>query len=165
MTTSSISGGRSPLELIVRSVCGQAKLTRNSSKHPLRISDGPRLNLEVQLEEIPIVVSDEQYTLLVKLLHALRRRTRANRLQKWWREGGGARGSGEREKRTAKKQWKFALGVTMGDIQDRNTRCSQSFALKRARQNVSYVHNYMRHLTEVGVVSGPVCSRQQYREF
>ena len=152
MTTSSMSGVCPPLELVVRSVNGQAKLTRNSSKRPLKISDGPRFNLDVQLEEIPIVISDEQYALLVKLLQSVRMRTRTNRLRKWWRDEGGA-GSGRGEERTARRLWKFALGVTVGDIRDRNSRCSRSFALKRARQNVSYVNGYMRHLTEVGVVS------------
>ena len=149
MTASSMSGICPSIEPVVQSVSGQAKLTRNCSKVPLKISDGPRIKLDVQLEEIPIVVSDRQYALLVMLLDVLKLRARASKFRKWWSdEKGGSEGM------TARKMWKFALRVTMENIQQRNVRCSIGFALKRARQNVTYVAGYMRHLTEVSLFLG-----------
>ena len=63
MTVSTIDM-QPPPEFIVKPVSGKAKLTRNCSKVPLRISDGPRFHLDAQLEEIPVIVSDRQYQAL-----------------------------------------------------------------------------------------------------
>ncbi len=145
MIASSKYGAWCPIEPIIRSVSGQAKLTRNLSKLPLKMSDGPRINLEVQLEEIPIVVSDKQYSLLVALLSMLRMKARAIKLRKWWKDEKGG-------KKRARKLWNFALGVTLGSIRERNVRHSINFASERCRQNVAYVRGYMRHLTEVSYI-------------
>ena len=118
-------------------------MTRNCSKVPLRINDGPRLHLNVQLEEIPIVLSDNQYRLLSKLLNAFNLRARANKYKRWRPEVDSVLGN-------AKLWWKFALDATMCKIKKRNDRHSLKFSLHRAHQNVVYVRGYTQHLTEVG---------------
>ena len=138
MTTSSMLGLLPSIECIVQPISGQARLTRNCSKLPLKISDGPRFHLDVQLEEIPIVLSDQQYALLVSLFNAFQLRKLASKFQRWRSESVGA-----------KSRWKFALDVTLEKIQERNIRHSLKFAQRRAQQNVVYVQGYTRHLTEV----------------
>ena len=83
MTANTISSLGHPVEYIIQPVSGQAKLLRNCSKTPLRISDGPRFHLDVQFGEIPIVLCDHQYQAFVKLLEVFNLRFRAQMYQKW----------------------------------------------------------------------------------
>ena len=83
MTASTISSLGHPVEYIIQPVSGQAKLLRNCSKTPLRISDGPRFHLDIQFGEIPIVLCDHQYQAFVKLLEVFNLRFRAQLYQKW----------------------------------------------------------------------------------
>ena len=83
MTASTISSLGHPVEYIIQPVSGQAKLLRNCSKTPLRISDGPRFHLDIQFGEIPIVLCDHQYQAFVKLLEVFNLRFRAQMYQKW----------------------------------------------------------------------------------
>lgn len=146
MMTSTIHGLVPSIECLIKPVSGQARLTRNCSNIPLRISDGPRLHLDVQLEEIPISLSDEQYCLLVKLVESFKRRVKASKFKKWRPGVGAVLGHG-------KLWWKFAQEAAMDRIRHRNQRSSISFAARRARQNVVYVKGYTRHLTEVSGTS------------
>ena len=83
MTASTISSLGHSVEYIIQPVSGQAKLLRNCSKTPLRISDGPRFHLDIQFGEIPIVLCDHQYQAFVKLLEVFNLRFRAQMYQKW----------------------------------------------------------------------------------
>ena len=83
MTASTMSGEQPPVEFIIRPVSGQAKLTRNCSKTSLRIVDGPRFHLDVQVDEIPVVLSDKQYQSLVNLFEVFGLRVRAQMYRKW----------------------------------------------------------------------------------
>ncbi len=83
MTASTMSGLQPPTEFVIRPVSGCAKLTRNSVKTPLRIVDGPRFHLDVQLGEIPVVLTDQQYQTLVGLFEVVNLRLRAQRYRKW----------------------------------------------------------------------------------
>ena len=83
MTASTISSLSHPVEYIIQPVSGQAKLLRNCSKTPLRISDGPRFHLDIQFGEIPIILCDHQYQAFVKLLEVFNLRFRAQMYQKW----------------------------------------------------------------------------------
>ena len=83
MTASTISSLGHPVEYIIQPVSGQAKLLRNCSKTPLRISDGPRFHLDIQFGEIPIILCDHQYQAFVKLLEVFNLRFRAQMYQKW----------------------------------------------------------------------------------
>ena len=83
MTASTLSGLQPLAEFVIRPVSGQARLTRNSLKTPLRIVDGPRFHLDVQLGEIPMVLTDQQYQVLVALFEVFDLRFRAQRYQRW----------------------------------------------------------------------------------
>ena len=83
LTTSTIFDLQPSVQYIIKPVSGQAKLTRNCSKSPLRIIDGPRFHLEVQLAEIPVILSDHQYQALMSLFDAFNVRLRAQQYRKW----------------------------------------------------------------------------------
>ena len=144
MTASSMMGLPPSVECLIKPVSGQARLTKNSLKAPLKISDGPRFHIDVQLKEIPISLSDEHYRLLVKLVSAFNLRARADKVKKWRPDVDSVFGN-------AKVWWRFALCATMDRIRVRNHRHSIQFATKRARQNVLYVQRYTEYLTEVRV--------------
>lgn len=144
MTASVMSGLQQSAEFIVKPVSGQAKLTRNCSKNPLKISDGPRFHLETQLEEIPLVLSDKQYHSLVRLSDSFQLRMKAREFSRW--------------KPTVKVRdkprewWRFAINVKLREIRERNRRKSIKYVLKRAQQNVVYVMGYTQHLTQVFLI-------------
>lgn len=142
MSASSLSGATPSIESVIKPISGQARLTRNCSQDPLKISDGPRLQLEVQVDEIPICLSDQQYLLLTKLLGAFRLRMRAGRFRRWRPNVGGVIGHG-------KAWWRFAQEAALYRVRKRSRHCSLGFALRRARQNVVYVSGYTQHLTQV----------------
>ena len=144
MTTSSMLGVVPPVECLIKPVSGQARLTRNCSTVPLKISDGPRLHLDIHLEAIPLSLSDHQYKLLLKLLSAFNLQARARRFKKWRPEVDSVIGNG-------RLWWKFALDAAMHRVHEKNCRYSIKFALHRAQQNVAYVKGYTRHLTEVSI--------------
>ncbi len=83
MTASTMSGLQPTTEFVIRPVGGQARLTRNSVKTPLRILDGPRFHLDVQLGEIPVVVTDQQYQTLVGLFEVVSLRLKAQSYRRW----------------------------------------------------------------------------------
>ena len=143
MIASTMSGLQQSAEFIVKPVSGQAKLTRNCSKNPLKISDGPRFHLETQLDEIPIILSDNQYHSLVRLSDSFQLRMKAREFSRW--------------KPTVKVRdkprewWMFAIDVKLREIRERNRRKSMKYTLKRAQQNVVYVMGYTQHLTQVRI--------------
>ena len=141
MMASTMMGLQQSAEFIVKPLSGQAKLTRNRSRNPLKISDGPRFHLETQLNEIPIVLSDHHYRTLVLLFDSFQLRMKAREFRRW--------------KPTAKikerpgEWWRFAIDVTLRKIRERNRRRSMKYTLQRAQQNVVYVMGYTQHLTQV----------------
>ena len=145
MMSSCMLGLQPTTECIIKPVSGQARLTRNCSAAPLRISDGPRLHLDVRLEEIPISLSDDQYRLLLKLAGSFKMRLRASRFRRWRPVGVAATSVAGNER----AWWRFATEAAVSRIRRRYQRRSLQFALKRARQNVVYVRGYTQHLTEV----------------
>ena len=141
MTASTMVGRQQSTEFIVKPVSGRAKLTRNCSKIPLRISDGPRLHLETELKDIPIVISDKQYHSLVSLSDSFQLRMKAKEFQRWK--------PNVKVRENPREWWKFAIDTKLREIRERNRRRSVKYTLKRAQQNVVYVMGYMQHLTQV----------------
>lgn len=140
MTASTILGATPTTECLVKPVNGQAKLTRNCSKTPLKISDGPRFHLDVQLDEIPIFLSDHQYQSLMHVFETFNLRFKARKFQRMRPLVGVAGNPGE--------WWRFAIETALHKIHQRNKTKSRGFALKRAQQNVSYVLAYTQQLTQ-----------------
>ena len=141
MTASTMMGREQTAEFIIKPVSGQAKLTRNQSRNPLKISDGPRFHLETQLKEIPIVLSDKQYHSLVRLSNSFQLRMKAREFRRWKPT--------VKVKDKPRDWWRFAIDVKLREIRERNCRRSVKYTLKRAQQNVFYVMGYTQHLTQV----------------
>ena len=141
MMTSTMMGAPQTAEFIVKPLSGQAKLTRNRSKNSLKISDGPRFHLETQLNEIPIVLSDEQYHTLVRLSDSIQMSLKAREFRRWKPVVGVRESPGI--------WWRFAIDVKLREIRERNRRKSLKYILTRARQNIVYVMGYTQHLTQV----------------
>ena len=83
MSSSFFSGVPQPLEHIMKPVSLWAKITRNCSPNPLKISDGPRVAVKVTVEDVPIVLSEQQFGALLKLMEVFRMRFRAERYYRW----------------------------------------------------------------------------------
>ena len=83
MSSSFFSGVSHTLEHIVRPVSCRAQITRNCSPNPLRISDGPRVAVRVTVEDVPIVLSEQQFGALLELTEAFRMRFRAEKYYRW----------------------------------------------------------------------------------
>lgn len=68
MMSSSLFFGQSPLvQHILKPFSACAQITRNCSKKALKIADGARVNINVIIEEVPIVLSEDQLHQLVQL--------------------------------------------------------------------------------------------------
>ena len=83
MSASMIAGHAPSVEVIVRPTGGRMKLIRNRSTEPLGLSDGPRVSLEVHLEEIPVMVSELEVLCLVRSVEESVRRWRGRRWRRW----------------------------------------------------------------------------------
>ena len=83
MTSSMFSASTTSSSFIVKPVSAQARITRNCSSSPLRISDGPRVKVKVRVEEVPVVISEEQCYAFVKLSSTVAMRTLSQRYSRW----------------------------------------------------------------------------------
>ncbi|ETE58511.1 Vacuolar protein sorting-associated protein 13D [Ophiophagus hannah] len=68
---------------IVEPVCTSALLKRNCSKEPLRSRNMPRLEFDIQLETIPLKLSQMQYRQIMDFLKELDRKERQLKFRKW----------------------------------------------------------------------------------
>lgn len=140
MVASTIFGATSTTECLIKPVNGQAKLTRNCSKSSLKITDGPRFHLDIQLEDIPLSLSDRQYEAMMHMFDSFSLRFKAHKFQ--------CRRPLVSVAGHTTKWWEFVIETVLHKIRQRNRIRSPEFALRRARQNISYVVAYMRHLTQ-----------------
>ena len=83
MSASMMAGHAPSVDVIIKPTGGQVKLIRNRSRDPLKSSEGPRVSLEVHLEEIPVEVREEQWGSLVRSGEESVRRWSGRRWRKW----------------------------------------------------------------------------------
>ncbi len=61
MMSSSLFFDNAPvIRHLIKPLSATAQITRNCSKQPLKIVDGPRVNVNVIIQEVPIVLSENQ---------------------------------------------------------------------------------------------------------
>ena len=65
--TSTANDNDDPLSHILYPLSVQVYITLNRSTDPLKISDGPRVSIDVQLNETVLVVSQDQFNKFVDL--------------------------------------------------------------------------------------------------
>ncbi|KAJ7401442.1 hypothetical protein BTVI_95875 [Pitangus sulphuratus] len=123
---------------IMEPVCTSALLKRNCSKEPLRSRHTPRLECDIQMETIPLKLSQMQYQQIMGFLKELARKERQLKFRKW------------RPKVTVtencREWWIFALNANLSEIREQRQRSTWEFALQRARDAVSYTDLYYSKL-------------------
>ncbi|XP_067166990.1 intermembrane lipid transfer protein VPS13D isoform X1 [Apteryx mantelli] len=123
---------------IMEPVCTSALLKRNCSKEPLRSRHTPRLECDIQLETIPLKLSQMQYQQIMGFLKELARKERQLKFRKW------------RPKVTVtencREWWIFALNANLSEIREQRQRSTWEFALHRAQDAVSYTDMYYSKL-------------------
>jgi len=68
---------------IIKPATVQAKFTRNCSPSPLRLSEGPRFQLGIDVGRVAVVVLEEQYDTLHKMVDHLRLYSKGMQYRKW----------------------------------------------------------------------------------
>ncbi|CAI8042344.1 Vacuolar protein sorting-associated protein 13D [Geodia barretti] len=144
MSASMMAGHAPSVDVIIKPTGGQVKLIRNRSRDPLKSSEGPRVSLEVHLEEIPVEVREEQWGSLVRSGEESVRRWSGRRWRKWKPLAPVSK--------DPRGWWMFAIMSVVERVRERNRRCSPEFLLQRANQNIAYVAIYTQHLA-LGSVS------------
>ncbi|XP_036316795.1 vacuolar protein sorting-associated protein 13D isoform X8 [Pipistrellus kuhlii] len=129
---------------ILEPVCASALLRRNCSKEPLRSRHTPRFECDIQLETIPLKLSQLQYRQIMGFLKELERKERQAKFRKWKPK---VAISGN-----CREWWYFALDANLHEIREQRKRCTWDFLLHRARDNVSYTDKYFSKL-KGGVLS------------
>ncbi|CAK6440611.1 unnamed protein product [Pipistrellus nathusii] len=129
---------------ILEPVCASALLRRNCSKEPLRSRHTPRFECDIQLETIPLKLSQLQYRQIMGFLKELERKERQAKFRKWKPK---VAISGN-----CREWWYFALDANLHEIREQRKRCTWDFLLHRARDNVFYTDKYFSKL-KGGVLS------------
>ncbi|KAM4646860.1 intermembrane lipid transfer protein VPS13D isoform 5-T7 [Amazona ochrocephala] len=123
---------------IMEPVCTSALLKRNCSKEPLRSRQTPRLECDIQLETIPLKLSQMQYQQIMGFLKELARKERQLKFRKW------------RPKvsitENCQEWWIFALNANLSEIREQRQRSTWEFVLHRAQDAVSYTDLYYAKL-------------------
>ncbi|XP_072833810.2 intermembrane lipid transfer protein VPS13D [Pogona vitticeps] len=117
-----------------------ALLKRNCSKEPLRSRNTPRLEFDIQLEMIPLKLSQTQYRQIMDFLKELDRKERQLKFRRW-KPRVPVTGN-------CRAWWHFALNAYIAEIREQRERSCWEFALRRARDAVVYTELYSRKLKE-----------------
>lgn len=83
MTCSTNTKGAVSSWFIVKPATGQARLTRNCLSRPLRLNEGPRFQLEINIGKVAVVILDKQYDTAYKMIDHLRLYSKGLQYCKW----------------------------------------------------------------------------------
>ncbi|XP_038078266.1 vacuolar protein sorting-associated protein 13D-like isoform X2 [Patiria miniata] len=121
-------------DYLIQPVSAEAKLRRNGSPLPLRSRSTPRFICDVNLQKIPLSLSEEQYHGVIALAREFERSGRARMYRKF------------RPKvpiqAHAREWWDFAVTSTLHGIRERNKRKSPGFISERIQSNTRYIKAY-----------------------
>jgi hypothetical protein len=109
-------------------------MKRNTSALPLRSSNNPRIALDVEMETIPLALSQTQYRCMIEWVKEWKNFELRRKYWHW------------RPTKTVKENprewWQFAINSLQHGIQETNKRSTKEFMLQRARDMVGYVEAY-----------------------
>ena len=131
-------GNYSTNEFILNPVSASATIKRNCSEKPLNSKKTPRMICDLQLNSIPLEVSDKQYQSLVcglRSLHQLGKQRRHWKLRPVVPIKG-----------NAKAWWLYVITVHLQEIKLRNEAKRLDVLLQKSRDNVQYVEAFKRYL-------------------
>ncbi|XP_007940863.1 vacuolar protein sorting-associated protein 13D [Orycteropus afer afer] len=123
---------------ILEPVCASALLKRNCSKEPLRSRHTPRIECDIQLEIIPLKLSQLQYRQIMEFLKEVERKERQVKFRKWKPKVAVSE--------NCREWWYFALNANLYEIREQRKCCTWAFLLHRARDAVSYTDKYFNKL-------------------
>ncbi|XP_045402049.1 vacuolar protein sorting-associated protein 13D isoform X4 [Lemur catta] len=123
---------------VLEPVCASALLKRNCSKEPLRSRHSPRIECDIQLETIPLKLSQLQYRQIMEFLKELERKERQVKFRKWKPKVAISK--------NCREWWYFALNANLYEIREQRKHCTWDFMLHRARDAVSYTDKYFNKL-------------------
>uniref|UniRef100_A0A286Y024 Vacuolar protein sorting 13 homolog D n=1 Tax=Cavia porcellus TaxID=10141 RepID=A0A286Y024_CAVPO len=123
---------------ILEPVCTSALLKRNCSKEPLRSRHSPRIECDIQLETIPLTLSQLQYRQIMEFLKELERKERQVKFRKWKPKVAVSK--------NCREWWYFALNANLYEIREQRKRCTWDFLLHRAHDAVFYTDKYFSKL-------------------
>lgn len=83
MTCSSSTKETASSRFIIKPASGQARLVRNCLSRPLRLNEGPRFQVEVNIDRVAVVVLDKQYNVAHKMVDHFRLYSKGLRYRKW----------------------------------------------------------------------------------
>ncbi|XP_046280637.1 intermembrane lipid transfer protein VPS13D isoform X2 [Marmota monax] len=123
---------------VLEPVCASALLKRNCSKEPLRSRHSPRIECDIQLETIPLKLSQLQYRQIMGFLKELERKERQVKFRKWKPKVAVSK--------SCREWWYFALNANLYEIREQRKRCTWDFLLHRAHDAVFYTDKYFSKL-------------------
>ncbi|XP_069893508.1 intermembrane lipid transfer protein VPS13D isoform X2 [Dipodomys merriami] len=145
---------------VLEPVCASALLKRNCSKEPLRSRHTPRIECDIQLETIPLKLSQLQYRQIMEFLKELERKERQVTFRKWKPKVAVSK--------NCREWWYFALNANLYEIREQRKRCTWDFLLHRARDAVFYTDKYFNKL-KGGVLSADdkeeICRIEEEQSF
>ncbi|XP_054162795.1 intermembrane lipid transfer protein VPS13D-like [Oppia nitens] len=133
-----IDGTPTDHEYILAPVCGKAYLKRNCSEKPLTSRLVPRTVIDLQLDQVPVLLTAIQYKHIIEWSSAFSRANTAWKYRKW-KPKVAVNGN-------SKDWWKFAVDCIMSAYRERKRRRNWQFVLGRARDCVKYCDVYYNHL-------------------
>ncbi|XP_027253957.1 vacuolar protein sorting-associated protein 13D isoform X7 [Cricetulus griseus] len=123
---------------ILEPVCASALLKRNCCKEPLRSRHSPRIECDIQLETIPLKLSQLQYRQIMGFLKELERKERQVKFRKWKPKVAVSK--------NCREWWYFALNANLYEIREQRKCWTWDFLLHRARDAVFYTERYFNKL-------------------
>ncbi|XP_074663009.1 intermembrane lipid transfer protein VPS13D-like [Tubulanus polymorphus] len=125
-------------EYILEPVSAQAKMKRFTTPLPLRNPNNPRILLDIQLESIPVTLTNQQHKGVILWLKEFDRFEKLLKYRKWKPTA--------KVKKKALLYWWFAIKCVLVEIQEKNRHRTKEYMHQRARDNVSYVKSYTEYL-------------------
>lgn len=125
-------------EFLLAPVNGYAHLKRNWSAKPLRSLNQPRVACDFQLDKVNVELRDTQYHQLVHCCRSLELLARGLQFRRFR--------SDSEPGSQAQRQWRFATGCVLHDLQKRFRGRNWGHALQRAKDVVLYVRSFKDHL-------------------
>ncbi|ELT97897.1 hypothetical protein CAPTEDRAFT_149660 [Capitella teleta] len=126
-------------EYIIQPVSVQAKMKRNTSALPLRSPNLPRIALDVEIESIPLALSQTQYRCMIEWVKEWKNFELKRKFLKW-------RPDKSVKERCVLEWWKFAINSLQHGIQESKRRATKEYMVQRARDLVGYVDAYSDYL-------------------
>ncbi|CAL1290806.1 unnamed protein product [Larinioides sclopetarius] len=127
-------------EYILAPVNAEAHLTRNCSSKPLRSRFIPRIICDINLEKIPLSLSEIQYRQMMECVKSLEVLDVRWKYRKWR--------PNVPVKDNAGKWWSYAITAHLEPLRKQNKACTWMFALERAHDITTYSRVYQEHLNK-----------------